>query len=267
MGDGTRGANPAHHYPLPRGHPFPPEIEPMPDRDGVNRAQRALGITFRNPRLLEQALVHRSYLNEKSDFPLGSNERLEYLGDAVVELIVSDYLYARFPDATEGTLSTMRATLVRAQTLAQAARQLDLIKLLRLSRGGSRVTGRALRRLLAQAYEAVVGAIYLDQGLETTRDFVLRGLGPDLEQVETERLQMDPKSRLQELTQATEGLAPTYDLLDEREPGKGPRFAVQVRLGDQILGRGEGESKQDAEEAAARVGLHAYQSAHRSSTA
>jgi ribonuclease-3 len=185
----------------------------------------------------------------------------------VIELIVSDYLYHKFPDASEGILTTMRATIVRAQTLAHAARVLDLGKLLFIGKGESQATGRTARRLLAQAYEAVVGAIYLDQGMDPTRAFVLKGLGPDLDQVQSEYLWMDPKSRLQELTQATAGMAPAYEILSATGPGHRPHFAVQVRLGVTVLGSGEGESKQDAEEAAARVALRSYKPPPRASTA
>jgi ribonuclease-3 len=194
-------------------------------------------------------------LNENENFPLGSNERLEYLGDAVVELIVSDYLYRTFPDAAEGVLSAMRATIVRAQTLGRAGKTLGLDQFLLMSRGEAEAGAKTSRKILAQAFEAVVGAIYLDQGMDVTRDFVLRILAPELTGVPQEYPLMDPKSRLQELTQADSGVAPVYDLVATTGPGHRPHFVVAVRLRGQTIGTGEGDNKQDAEQAAARMAL------------
>ena len=223
--------------------------------DVVSSAEKLIGIHFKNPVLLEQALVHRSYLNENPAFHLGSNERLEYLGDAVIGLIVSDYLYARFPDAPEGILTALRSALVRAQTLGRAARGLELGDLLYLSRGEIEAGGRSRRRLLAQAFEALVGAIYLDQGLEVTRDFVLRILRPEAERLEREQPLTDAKSYLQQLTQARTGTRPVYHVISTTGPGHRPHFVVEVRLDDQVLGTGEGDKKQEAEQAAARQAL------------
>lgn len=221
----------------------------------VERAQHATGITFARPTLLQQALVHRSYLNEARKFPLGSNERLEYLGDAVVEMIVSDYLYHTYPDVPEGVLSAMRATLVRFQTLARAARELGLGDLLYISKGEENAGGRNAARLLGQAYEAVVGAIYLDQGLDVARQFVLSTLAPDLERVQSEYQFIDPKTRLRHLAQVNYGITPSYDLIETRGPGNRPHFHYTVRLGERTIGSGEGETKQDAVESAARQAL------------
>jgi ribonuclease-3 len=229
--------------------------EPARAGDVVERAQHAIGLTFKNPRLLQQALVHRSYVNEAPGLPFGSNERLEYLGDAVVGLIVSDYLYEQYPDATEGVLSAMRATLVRFQTLGRAASRLGLGELIYMSKGEARTPARPPQRLLGQAYEAVVGAIYLDLGLDAARRFVLASLAPDLAQVPSEHRFIDPKSRLQELTQERYGRSPSYALVGTRGPGHRPRFLYEARLGPEVIGSGEGETKQDAEEAAARHAL------------
>lgn len=228
--------------------------------DVVRRAERTLGMTFTSPGILERALVHRSYLNENPGFRLGSNERLEYLGDAVVDLIVSDYLFRTFPEEPEGVLSAMRASLVRWQTLAKAARRLNLRPLLLMSKGEAARTGRTAQHLLGQAYEAIIGAIYLDQGYEAARQFVLRGLAPDLDQVQTEFQKFDPKSRLQELTQARFSVAPAYDVVEIPSSGPRPHYSATARLGDEVLGNGVGETKQDAEEAAARVGLQTLHS-------
>jgi ribonuclease-3 len=194
-------------------------------------------------------------LNENPDYPLGSNERLEYLGDAIVELIVSDYLYRAFPDAPEGVLSAMRASVVRAQTLAQGGKSLGLDRFLLVSRGEVQTGARAGRKILGQAFEAVVGAIYLDHGLDVTREFVLRVLSAELTGVQNAYPDVDPKSRLQELTQATEALTPAYELVATTGPGHRPHFVVHVRIGEKVLGTGEGDNKQDAEEAAARMAL------------
>ena len=207
---------------------------------------------------MEQSLVHRSYLNENPDFHLRSNERLEYLGDAVVGLVISQYLYDTFPGAPEGELTAMRAAVVRAQTLGRVARGLGLGDLLYLSRGEVEAGGRTRRRLLAQALEAVVGAVYLDQGLLTTRDFLLRFMKPEVEQLERDHPIADAKSYLQQLTQAAVGIRPVYDVISTTGPGHRPHFVVQVRLDDRVLGTGEGDQKQEAEQAAARQALQSW---------
>lgn len=226
--------------------------------DVVRRAERKLGVSFRQPLLLQQALVHRSFLNENPGFSLGSNERLEFLGDAVVELVVSDYLYSHFPNEGEGSLTTMRAAVVRYQTLGRVARTLGLGELLYLSRGEDEAGGRARRRLLAQAYEAVVGALYVDRGIEAAREFVLRHLVPEVERVAREPALVDAKSRLQVLAQAATGLTPVYDVLSAEGPGHRPHFVVQVRLGDEAIGKGEGDNKQAAEQIAAIEALNRF---------
>src|SRR5579875_32064 len=227
----------------------------MATTDIIERAQQILGIRLNQPLLLEQSLVHRSFLNEHPDFHLGSNERLEYLGDAVVGLIISHHLYESCPQAPEGVLTAMRAAIVRAQTLGRVARSLGIGDLLYLSHGEIEAGGRVRRRLLAQAYEAIVGAIYLDQGLEATRAFVLRTLAPEIERLEQEQPPTDAKSYLQQLTQGQLGIRPTYHLLSTSGPGHRPHFVVEVRVGDQVLGVGEGPRKQEAEQAAAREAL------------
>lgn len=227
--------------------------------DVVRAAEKILGITFRNPTLLEQALVHRSYLNENPEFHLGSNERLEYLGDAVIGMVTSEYLYHAFPDASEGLLTAMRAALVKAQTLGRIARGLGIGTLLFLSRGEVDAGGRTRRRLLAQALEAIIGAIYLDQGLTAARDFSLRLLGPDAERLVREQSYVDAKSELQQVTQAAIGERPIYEVVSATGPGHRPHFVVEVRLGGRVIGTGEGNQKQEAEQAAARQALKSWQ--------
>jgi len=171
---------------------------------------------------------------------------------------MSQYLYHRFPDAPEGELTAMRAALVRAQTLGRVARGIGLGDLLYLSRGEVEAGGRVRRRLLAQALEAVVGALYLDQGLSITRDFLVRFMKPEVDHLERDQPITDTKSYLQQLTQAAEGLRPTYDVVSATGPGHRPHFVVEVRLGDRVLGTGEGEQKQEAEQAAARQALQSW---------
>jgi ribonuclease-3 len=221
----------------------------------VRRAEKALGVTFDNPLLLEQSLVHRSYLNENAGFASGSNERLEYLGDAIVGLVIAEHLYTTFPEASEGVLTAMRATIVRLQTLGRAARSIGLGDLLFRGRGEEAATGRKSRRPLGQAFEAVIGAIYLDKGMPATRDVILRLLRPDLDRLGTEQYLRDAKSLLQEATQAGEGAAPMYRVVSATGPGHQPHFVVEVVLGDRVLATGEGDKKKEAEQLAARSAL------------
>lgn len=210
---------------------------------------------FLNPALLEQALVHRSFLNEVTSFPLGSNERLEYLGDAVLELLVSDYLYQRFPSATEGELTALRAAMVRAATLGRFAREVHLGELLYLSRGEVEAGARHRTRLLSQAFEAVIGALYLDQGLPVARDFVYRFIGPEADRLEARRDLLDAKSRLLEVVQSDIGITPEYRLLSMTGPGHRPFFSVEVRAGDRVIGTGKAHNKREAEQIAAAEAL------------
>jgi ribonuclease-3 len=223
--------------------------------DVVKRAEKAIGFAFHNPEILRQALVHRSYLNEVQKFSLGSNERLEYLGDAVVEWVVTEHLFHRLPKASEGDLTAMRAALVRAQTLGRLARQLGLGDLLYLSRGEIETRARTRPRLLGQAFEALVGAIYLDQGAEAARRFILEKLAPELDRLERDQSYVDAKSRLQEIAQAEFNITPTYQLISATGSGHEPYFVVEARLGSQVIGKGEGTNKREAEQIAARLAL------------
>jgi ribonuclease-3 len=223
--------------------------------DVVKRAEKSLGITFRDPRLLQRALVHRSFLYENPQFAVGSNERLEFLGDAVVELIVSDYLYSHFPTAEEDRLTTMRAALVRAETLGRLARDLGLGRLLYLNEAADAAGARTRIRFLGQVFEAVVGAIYVDRGADAAREFVLRQLGPEIERVANEPALEDAKSRLQVTAHSATGLTPVYEVVSAVGPGHQPHYVVQVRLGDDVVGRGEGKKKKEAEQLAATEAL------------
>lgn len=216
-----------------------------------------IGIQFANKNLLEQAFVHRSYLNENPDFRLSHNERLEFLGDAVLELSVTEALYERFPDKPEGELTSLRAALVNSQMLSIAATDLGLNGFLLLSRGEAKDTGRARQFILANAFEALIGALYLDRGYEEACRFIGRALMPRLEEVLSKHLYRDPKSAFQEAAQERAGVTPTYEVLREWGPDHNKHFVVGVHLGRQLVAEGEGPSKQAAEVEAARLALEA----------
>ena len=210
---------------------------------------------FSRKDLLQRAFVHRSYLNENPGYVLGSNERLEFLGDAVLGFVVAEHLYHVFPEMPEGDLTNFRAALVRSRALAHVAEGLGLGGFLFLGRGEEASGGRARPSLLAATFEAVVGAIFLDQGLEAARGFVLRLLAPELERVQREDATKDDKSRLQEVAQAETGLTPTYRTIASLGPDHARVFVVEVSLGQRVLAEGRGRSKQEAEQVAARNAL------------
>ena len=217
--------------------------------------QQSLGITFNNISLLEQALVHSSYVNENPDLAPTPNERLEFLGDAVLGLIVAERLYQDFPQFTEGQMTRLRAALVRRETLARMAQAIGLGDHLYLGKGEEASGGRQKPLNLAGAIEAVIGAIFLDQGLARARDFTLRLLETDLQEAVTRGDSIDYKSELQELIQAREQQTPTYHVIESTGPDHDKRFTVEVRVGDTLLGRGSGKSKKAAESEAARTAL------------
>jgi ribonuclease-3 len=217
--------------------------------------QQSLGITFNNISLLEQALVHSSYVNENPGVAPTSNERLEFLGDAVLGLVVAERLYQDFPQFTEGQMTRLRAALVRRETLARMAQAIGLGDHLYLGKGEEASGGRQKPVNLAGAIEAVIGAIFLDQGLARARDFTLRLLETDLREAVTRGDSIDYKSELQELIQAKEQQIPTYHVIESTGPDHDKRFTVEVRVGDTLLGRGSGKSKKTAESEAARAAL------------
>lgn len=210
-----------------------------------------LGIKPLPPDLLEEALTHASYLNE-SGATVASNERLEFLGDALLGMVIAQDLFRRYPEAGEGTLTRMRADVVRGSTLAQVAERLGLGEHMILGRGEESAGGRRRERNLAGALEAMIGAVYLAHGFRTTRSFILRILGPELSQIAREGARLDPKSNLQHLVQARWHEPPDYVTVDEETGGAGRRFVVEARAGGVTLGRGEGTSKREAQQAAAR---------------
>lgn len=214
----------------------------------------SLGLSFNNPDLLEEALTHRSFLNENKSAK-SHNERLEFLGDAVLELAVTRHLFDTYPDKPEGDLTAYRAALVNTFSLCEIAEGLGMNDMLLLSKGEKRDTGRARQIILADAFEALLGAIYLDKGYDTAEAFIAKHLYPKLEAVLANKSYQDAKSRFQEKAQDEEGVTPKYKTLSEEGPDHARTFTVGVFLGEKEVARGEGKSKQEAEQEAAKNAL------------
>lgn len=220
-------------------------------------AEEIIGVTFNDKELLKQAFTHRSYLNENKNTNLEHNERLEFLGDAVLELVSTDYLYNKYPKKPEGDLTALRSALVNSVMLASIASDLNFNKYLLLSKGESKDTGRARQYILANTFESVVGAIYLDSGYENARSFIEKVLLPKTEEIESKRLWIDAKSFFQEKAQEKTGITPAYKTLKEQGPDHDKIFTVGLYLNEQLVAEGKGKSKQEAEQDAARNGLEA----------
>lgn len=218
----------------------------------TNRLKTRLGFKWHNPTLLIQALTHSSCVHESRGHGLCHNQRLEFLGDAVLELIISEHLYKLFPDRTEGELTKMRAASVCEPSLAKVARGLDLGRCLRMGRGEERSGGRERPSILADAFEALLGAIYLDQGLAVSRDFVLNHLSSIIDDVVAGRLDRDYKTELQEILQQSSPEPLTYTIMDETGPDHDKTFTAGVIYRGIIIGKGRGHSKKEAEQQAAR---------------
>jgi ribonuclease-3 len=212
-----------------------------------------LGIHFQNPDLLQLALTHRSYIYETPGAGQESNERLEFLGDSILAFISADFLYRAYSEMSEGELTNVRAILVKTDTLAEFAREIQLGKFLRVGKGEQHTGGS--QRVLASAFEAVLAAIYLDQGIEVTRQFLLQRLQPLAQTIVTKRLFKDNKSLFQELAQAQDGITPSYRLVSQEGPSHNREFTIEVILGDQVAGTGHGRNKQAAEQEAAHNAL------------
>lgn len=219
--------------------------------------QAVVGVSFRDPALLRRALTHASFLNENPDCSWGDNERLEFLGDAVVDFVAADYLYAHFPEWQEGQLTSLRADWVRAETLARFAADKGLGKHLLLGHGEEQSGARTRVAMLSNAFEALVGAIYLDAGLEAARQFILPFLDDLIRAQASSAAPRDPKSRLQEWSQSVVHAAPVYVTVEETGPDHARQFTVEVLVRGQVQGRGTGHSKHTAEQAAARAALDA----------
>ena len=224
----------------------------MKDFSGL---EKKLKIKFKNKDLLTQAFCHRSYLNENPGFHLEHNERLEFLGDAVLELIVTEYLYKKYPEKSEGELTNWRAALVNARQLAETAKELGFNDFLLLSKGETKELGKARQYILANAFEAFVGALYLDLGYEICQDFIEKYLIKELPEIIKKGLFKDNKSHFQEEAQERVGITPTYKVLEEWGPDHAKHFIIGVFLDEELVAKGEGSSKQEAEVEAAKNAL------------
>lgn len=221
-----------------------------------SKLEEALEIKFKNQDLLKQAVVHRSYLNEHPDFALRHNERLEFLGDAVLEIIVTEILFHDFMETPEGDLTNWRASLVNYKMLSSIADELGLEKYLYLSKGESKdKNSKARQIILANAMEAVIGAIYLDQGIKPAKKFVKAFIISKLDNILKNQLYLDPKSKFQEKAQELYGITPHYKVLSESGPDHDKRFEVGLYLDSQLVATGKGTSKQEAQVDAANQGL------------
>ncbi len=213
-----------------------------------------LGLTFHNKALIQEALTHRSYLNENKTAG-NHNERLEFLGDAVLELATTNFLFKKFPSKPEGDLTAFRAALVNTYSLADTAELLGMNDMLLLSKGEARDTGRARQIILANAFEAVLGALYLDQGYDAVEEFLMKNLYPKIDDIIAKRAYQDAKSQFQETAQEKRSTTPTYKTLEESGPDHDRVFTVGVFLGSEEIARGDGKSKQEAEQAAAQAAI------------
>ncbi|MFA5420960.1 MAG: ribonuclease III [Patescibacteria group bacterium] len=222
----------------------------------LSNLEKRIGIFFKNKDLLQQALIHRSYLNENHDFYLGHNERLEFLGDAVLEIIVTEYLYLNFPNSPEGDLTNWRASLVNSKMLFSVASNLGVEDYLFLSKGESKdKNSKARQYILANSIEAIIGSIYLDQGIELSKKFVVENIIPELDDIIKSKSYLDPKSRFQECSQEKFGITPIYKVLKEEGPDHNKHFTVGLFLEDELVSTGSGGSKQEAQVDAADKGI------------
>ncbi len=221
--------------------------------------EKKININFENKTLAKNAFVHRSYLNENPDFELGSNERLEFLGDAVLELATSEKLFKKYPNKPEGNLTNIRAALVCTSSLAEESKRLNLGNYLFLSKGEHDSGGREREYILANTFEALLGAIYLDQGYRTCQEFLEEKLFYKIEEIVKNRKYKDAKSTLQEIAQEEVGITPTYNVLDEWGPDHAKSFRMGVFLNNKQIGVGKGCSKQEGEQAAAQDALERWQ--------
>lgn len=221
--------------------------------------EKLLAFEFANKALLQRALTHRSYLNEEPDYPLEDNERLEFLGDAVLDFVTAEYLYHHYPEMPEGRLTNLRSALVRTERLAQFSAELDLGDYILMGRGEVSSGGRRRMAILCDVFEAIVGAIYLDSGIEAAIAFIHRIIEPALEEIIATNADKDSKSLLQELAQSYHRITPTYQTVEESGPDHAKEFVVEAVIGEQAYGQGAGYSKQTAAQAAAEQALQLLQ--------
>lgn len=220
------------------------------------KLEKRINCKFKNKDFLRQALVHRSYLNENPKFELGHNERLEFLGDAVLEIVVTEFLYHKFPNTPEGSLTDLRASLVNAKMLCEVSKDIELEENLVMSKGETRdANSKARQYILANAVEALIGAIYLDQGINKSKEFIENEILKHLDHIMTNNLYKDPKSTLQEKAQELANITPHYQVLSEFGPDHDKKFEVGAYLENEIIAKGEGSSKHEAEVDAAQKAL------------
>lgn len=221
----------------------------------ITALEKIVGVKFKNQDLLRQAMVHRSYLNEHPEFPLGHNERLEFLGDAVLEIVVTEYLYHHYPETPEGDLTNWRASLVNAKMLAFVAGEMKIEEFLYLSKGESKdKNSKARQYILANAIEAIIGSIYLDQGIGPSGEFIHNRILFRLDAILADELYLDPKSKFQERAQEIFKMTPHYKIMSESGPDHNKIFDVGIYLGDELIAHGQGSSKQEAQiDAAAKA--------------
>jgi ribonuclease-3 len=230
-------------------------MEEIDKKEFLGDFQKRIGVNFNDVELLRRALIHRSYINENKNSGLEHNERLEFLGDAVLELVITDFLFNKYPSKPEGELTSLRAALVNTVSLQKVAQSLDINGNLYLSRGEAKDTGRAREFILANAVEALIGAIYLDQGYSSAKEFIEKFISIYTEKIVEEKLWIDAKSFFQEKAQEIESETPVYKVLEEKGPDHSKLFVSGVYLKDVLIASGEGQSKQEAEQEAARKAL------------
>jgi ribonuclease-3 len=231
-----------------------PEIE-----QSLAKLEKLIRVTFVDQKHLLTAITHRSYLNEHREAKQEHNERYEFLGDAVLELIVTDFLFHKYPEKPEGDLTSIRAALVNTVSLSEVASNMNINEFLLLSKGEGRDTGRARQYILANTFESIIGAIYLDQGYDAAKEFVASHLFDKTETIVAKKLWQDAKSRFQELAQEHTSTTPSYETLGQTGPDHDRVFTVGVFLGKEKVAEGKGRSKQEAEQVAAEAGINAKQ--------
>ena len=214
--------------------------------------EEKIGVIFNNKKIIQEAFTHRSFINENKEVGVPHNERMEFLGDAVLELVVTDFLYREYPDKNEGELTSIRAALVNTQSISEGAKMWEMNKYLLLSKGEAKDTGKARDYILANSFESVIGAIYLDRGYETAYGFIKKSLFHKTKNIVEEELWKDAKSRLQEKAQEVVNITPSYKVVNEEGPDHDKQFTVGVFLKDEKITEGIGSSKQEAEQLAAQ---------------
>jgi len=217
--------------------------------------EKSTKIFFKDKNLLKQAFIHRSYINENSNANLSHNERLEFLGDAVLEIVVTDFLYKKYPSSTEGELTAFRSALVNTISISRVASKIGMNDYLLLSKGEAKDNGKARQYILADTYEAYIGAVYLDQGYDVVNKFITTTLLPYTEEIVAKKLWRDSKSLVQEKAQEIIGITPVYKVLNEIGPDHDKHFTIGIFFDSNLITRGKGKSKQEAEEKAAKMAL------------